>query len=66
MQTILSLIILLIIAVFSYWLYVAYSLPASTPYWVEINSKMPDSLRRYACEEMRKHETGPIASCEGY
>jgi hypothetical protein len=65
-RAVLSLIIVLIIAVFAYWLYAAYALNSGSPYWAEINSRMPDSLRRYACEEMRKRETsGQIKSCEG-
>jgi uncharacterized membrane protein SpoIIM required for sporulation len=63
-KTILSLIIVLIIAVFSYWMYVAYSGSSTSPYWAEINAKMPDPLRRYACEELRKREAGTVASCE--
>jgi hypothetical protein len=65
-KAVLSLIILAAIVVFGYWLYAAYALTPDTPYWAEINSKMPDPLRRYACEEMRKHQTGTIKSCDGY
>jgi hypothetical protein len=66
-RVVLSLIIILIIAVFAYWLYAAYALNSSAPYWAEINGRLPDSLRRYACQEMRKRETsGQIQSCEGY
>jgi hypothetical protein len=64
-KTVLSLVLLVAVAVFGYWLYAAYSLTPDTPYWAQINTNMPDPLKRYACEEMRKRVTGPVASCEG-
>lgn len=65
-RAVLSLIILAAIVVFGYWLYVSYASTPDSPYWAEINSRMPDPLRRYACQEMRKRESGAIDSCEGY
>ncbi len=66
-RTLLSLALLFVIVVFGYWLYAAYSLTPDTPYWTEINRRMPDPLRRYACQQMRTHAgSGPIESCEGF
>jgi hypothetical protein len=65
MRTILSLLLLAIVVVFGYWLYGAYALTPDTPYWAQINTNMPDSLKRYACGEMKKRVSGPVASCEG-
>jgi hypothetical protein len=64
-KTVLSLVLLVVVVVFGYWFYAAYSLTPETPYWAQINSNMPDPLKRYACGEMRKRVSGPVASCEG-
>ena len=64
-KTVLSLVLVAVVVVFGYWLYAAYALAPDTPYWAQINGKMPDPLKRYACEEMKKRVSGPVASCEG-
>jgi hypothetical protein len=64
-KTVLSLALLAVIVVFGYWFYAAYALAPDTPYWAQINGKMPDPLKRYACEEMKKRVSRPVASCEG-
>jgi hypothetical protein len=63
-KTVLSLVLLAVIVVFGYWFYAAYALAPDTPLWTQINSKMPDPLKRYACEEMKKRVSGPVKSCE--
>ena len=61
------LIILFIILIFGYWLIAPYVLAPNPPYWAEINSNMPDSFRRFACQEAKKQDaTAQIKSCEGY
>jgi hypothetical protein len=64
-KSVVALVLVAVIAVFGYWLYGAYALSPSTPYWAQINGKMPDPLKRYACVEMKKRVSGPVASCEG-
>ena len=66
-KTILSLALLVVIAVFAYWLYAAYALEPNAPYWAQINRSMPDPLRRFACQELRTRAgTVSVDSCEGY
>ena len=66
-RAVLSLAILVVILVFGYWLYASYVSAPDAPYWAEINSKMPDPLRRFSCEQTRKRAGAtPIASCEGH
>jgi hypothetical protein len=66
-RALINLIILIIIVVFGYWLYATYVSAPDAPYWAQINGYMPDALRRYSCEQVRKRAgTGPITSCEGY
>ena len=66
-RAVLSLAILVVILVFGYWLYASYVSAPDAPYWAEINSKMPEPLRRFSCEQIRKRAGAtPIASCEGY
>jgi hypothetical protein len=65
-RAIITLIILAIIVVFGYWVYGTY-VNTDTPYWSQINTRMPDSLRRYSCDQIKKRNTGTaVASCEGY
>ncbi|MGO9544366.1 MAG: hypothetical protein ACLPPF_06180 [Rhodomicrobium sp.] len=66
-RAIINLVILIVILVFGYWLFASFVTAPNAPYWAEINSKMPDALRRFSCEQVRKREaTAPIQSCEGY
>ncbi len=63
-KAILSLVILAVILVFGYWLYASYVSAPDAPYWAEINGKLPDPLRRFSCEQVKKRVSGPVASCE--
>ena len=64
-KAVISLIVLIIVVVFGYWLYASLVTAPNAPYWAEINSNMPDALRRYSCEQVRKREAAaPIESCE--
>ncbi len=67
MGFILRLIVLIIILVFAYWLIAPYALAPDTPGWAEINRIMPDSFRRFACQEWHKQQAGvPVKSCEAF
>lgn len=64
-RAVLSIVIILIIAVFGYWLYASFVTAPNAPYWAEINRNMPGSLRRYSCDQVRKREANaPVESCE--
>jgi hypothetical protein len=66
-RTLLGLVILAVIVVFGYWLYASYVSAPDAPYWAQINSYMPDPLRRFACEKTKARQTtGDIPSCESY
>jgi hypothetical protein len=59
--------ILVLIIVFGYWLYASFVSAPDAPYWAQINTYMPDPLRRFSCEQVKKRGvTSPIPSCEGY
>ncbi len=54
-KTLLGIVILLAIIVFGYWLYATYTIAsANDEIWVEVNSRMPDPLRKWSCAEVRK------------
>lgn len=63
-KAIFYLVIIAILAVGGYWLYGAFSKGGDTPYWSEINKRLPEQARAFACEQAKKHATGPVASCE--
>jgi len=66
-RAIINLIIVILIVIFGYWLYASYFSAPNAPYWADINRNMPDPLRRFSCDQVRKREAaGPIESCEGY
>jgi len=66
-RALINLIILILIVIFGYWLYASFVSAPNAPYWAEINRNMPDALRRFSCEQVRKRQAaGPIESCEGY
>jgi hypothetical protein len=66
-RTFINIIILVLIGIFSYWLYASFVSAPGAPYWAEINSSMPDPLRRFSCEQVRKREpAAPLPSCEGF
>ena len=52
-KTLLGIVILMAIIVFGYWLYATYTIAsADDEIWVEVNSRMPDPLRKWACGEV--------------
>jgi len=66
-RAIINLVILVLIVIFGYWLFASFVTAPNAPYWAEINRNMPDPLRRFSCEQVRKRETAaPIESCEGF
>ncbi len=66
-RVIINLAILVLIVIFGYWLFASFVTAPSAPYWAEINRNMPDALRRFSCEQVRKREAAaPIETCEGY
>jgi hypothetical protein len=66
-KAILNLVILVLLGIFGYWLYASFVSAPNARYWTEINRNMPDPLRRFSCDEVRKREpAAPLQSCEGY
>jgi hypothetical protein len=65
-KTIIGLLFLLVIVAFGYWLYASYVSAPNAPYWAEINSKLPDPLRRFSCDQVKKRVGSgtAIPSCE--
>jgi hypothetical protein len=52
-KTLLGIVILVAIIVFGYWLYATYTIAsANDEIWVQVNSKMPDPLRKWACSQV--------------
>jgi hypothetical protein len=53
-RTLLGIVVLLAIIVFGYWLYATYTIgSADDQMWTEVNSRMPDPLRKWACAEVK-------------
>jgi hypothetical protein len=47
-RSLLGIVVLLAIIVFGYWLYATYTIAsANDEMWVEVNSRMPDPLRKW-------------------
>jgi multidrug efflux pump len=66
-RAIIKLIILILVVIFSYWLYATLVSAPNAPYWAGINRSMPDALRRFSCEQVHKREpASPLPSCEDY
>ncbi len=66
-RVLINIVILILIVIFGYWLYGSFVSAPNAPYWAEINRNMPDPLRRFSCEQVRKREAAaPIETCEGY
>ena len=60
-KTLLGIVIVVAIVVFGYWLYATYTIAAADDeMWVEVNSRMPDPLRKWACTEVN----GRISAAE--
>jgi hypothetical protein len=66
-KTLVGLVVLAVIVVFGYWLYASYASAPNAPYWAEINSNLPDPLRKFSCDQTRKRigADSPVPSCEG-
>ena len=63
---VLMLAMLAIIVVFGYWLYATFASAPDDKYWVQINTHMPEPLRRFSCEQTRKRAgSAPLVSCDG-
>lgn len=53
-RTLLGLVVLVAIIVVGYWLYATYTIATSNDQmWVEVNSRMPDPMRKWACNEVK-------------
>ncbi len=63
-KAIFYLIILACLAVTGYWFYGAFSTAGDAPYWAEINKALPDQARNFACEQIKKHASGHVESCD--
>jgi hypothetical protein len=66
-KTLVGLAVLVAVAVFGYWLYASYVSAPNAPYWAEINSNMPDPLRKFSCDQTKKRMGADtnVPSCEG-
>jgi hypothetical protein len=52
-KTLLGIVILVAIIVFGYWLYATYTIAAADDeMWVQVNSRMPEPLRKWSCKEV--------------
>lgn len=66
-RAIINLIIIAVLVILGYWLYASYVTAPNAPYWADINRNLPDAMRRFSCEQVRKRQaSGPIESCEGF
>lgn len=70
-KTLLGIVILVAIIVFGYWLYATYTIAsANDQIWVEVNSRMPDPLRKWACGEVNgrigKTEQAPTGCVDAW
>jgi hypothetical protein len=65
LKAIVSLVLFAIIAVAAYWLIASYTTKGELPYWAEINANLPEPLRSFACENIKKTDaTAVVASCQ--
>jgi hypothetical protein len=59
-RTLLGIVVLLAIIVVGYWVYATYTIAsANDEIWVEVNSRMPDPLRKWACNEVKTRLNTP-------
>ncbi|MBT3071336.1 hypothetical protein KKP04_10725 [Rhodomicrobium sp. Az07] len=64
LKTIVSLVLFAVIAVAAYWLIASYTTKGDLPYWAEINANLPEPLRNFACENIKKTDaTAVVPSC---
>ncbi len=59
-RTILSLIIVLAIIVFGYWLYATYTGMADDKIWGQINTYLPEPLHSWSCDKIT--QSGPAGA----
>lgn len=60
-RTLLGLVLILAVIIFGYWLYATYSITnANDEMWVQVNSQMPDPLRRWSCSEVKSRIGGTV------
>jgi hypothetical protein len=66
-KTLVGLILVLAIAISGYWLYASYVSAPNAPYWAQLNSVLPDPIRKFSCDQTRKRigADTPVPSCEG-
>lgn len=59
-RTLLGIVVLLAIIVVGYWVYATYTIAsANDEIWVEVNSRMPEPLRKWACNEVKTRLNTP-------
>jgi hypothetical protein len=59
-RTLLGLVVLVAIIVVGYWLYATYTIAsANEQMWVEVNRRMPDPMRKWACNEVKTRLNTP-------
>jgi len=59
-RSLLGIVVLLAIIVFGYWLYATYTIAsANDEMWVEVNSRMPEPLRKWSCNEVKNRLQTP-------
>ena len=53
-KTLLGIVVLVAIGFFGYWIYATYTIgSADDQTWTQMNSYMPDPLRKWACAEVK-------------
>ncbi len=63
-KAIFYLIILGILALTGYWFYSAFATAGEAPYWAEINKRLPEQAKSFACDQIKKHASGHVESCD--
>ena len=59
------LVILIVIAVFAYWLIIPIVPAPEAPGWAQINSNLPEAMQRFSCDRMLKSgAAAPVKGCE--
>jgi len=62
-RTLLGIVVLLAMIVVGYWLYATYTVAsANDAMWIEVNSRMPDPLRKWSCAEVRARVGGSASA----
>jgi hypothetical protein len=59
-RSLLGIVVLLAIIVVGYWLYATYTIAsANDETWVQVNSRMPEPLRKWSCNEVKNRLQTP-------